>query len=135
MKILIIHQYFLGQNDPGGSRFNQFAKYWAARGHEVTVIAGTVHYATGQKDEQYRRKWVVEEEYAPNIRVLRCYVSEGYNKSFGGRVWGYLSFVLGTVGGSLSRGKTRFDLGNLASSHCRNSGHLDQPPEAHSLSL
>jgi hypothetical protein len=25
MRILVIHQYFLGKNDPGGSRWNQFA--------------------------------------------------------------------------------------------------------------
>ena len=35
MRILIIHQFFLSKGDAGGSRWNQFAKYWASQGHEV----------------------------------------------------------------------------------------------------
>ena len=55
MNILIIHQYFLEEDGAGGSRFNQFAKYWAQKGHKVTVIAGTVGYTTGQKNEYLAR--------------------------------------------------------------------------------
>ena len=32
MRILVVHQYFLGRNDAGGSRWNQFARYWAEAG-------------------------------------------------------------------------------------------------------
>lgn len=39
MNILIIHQYFLEKEGAGGSRFNQFAKYWSNAGHKITVIA------------------------------------------------------------------------------------------------
>ena len=56
MKILVLHQYFLGENDPGGSRYNQFVKYWEDAGCEITVVAGTVHYATGKKDSKYKCK-------------------------------------------------------------------------------
>jgi len=54
MHILVVHQYFLGKNDAGGSRWNQFAKYWSQKGHQVTVLAGSVHYATGKKLPQYK---------------------------------------------------------------------------------
>ncbi len=101
MKILLIHQYFLGENDPGGSRFNQFVKHWTSLGHEVTVIAGTVHYATGQKDPRYKGKWIVKERPHPLVTVYRCYVSEEYNKHFFGRLWGYLSFVLSSLWAAL----------------------------------
>lgn len=94
MKILIIHQYFLEKGGSGGSRFNQFAKYWSANGHEVTVIAGTVDYATGKKNEKYRGKWVAKEKIDGNISVLRCYVSASYNKNFIGRFWAYFSFAI-----------------------------------------
>lgn len=94
MRILVIHQYYLGQGEGGGSRFNQFAKYWSKRGHKVTVIAGTVHYATGKKEDRYRGKWVVEEEAKDNVSVYRTYVSPGYNKSFLGRLVAYLSFTV-----------------------------------------
>lgn len=94
MNILIIHQYYLGKDDPGSSRFNQFAKYWAAKGHQITVIAGTVNYATGKKHKRYRGKWIVKEQEADNITVLRTFVSETYNKSFLGRLWAYISFTI-----------------------------------------
>ncbi len=97
MHILIVHQYFLGKNDAGGSRWNQFAKYWAESGHQITVLAGTVHYATGKKQPEYKGRFIVREQVSENVQVLRCHVSESYNKSFLGRFWAYLSFVFSTV--------------------------------------
>ena len=97
MHILVVHQYFLGKADAGGSRWNQFAKYWAGKGYKVTVLAGTVHYATGEKDPRYKGKLVVREREQENVEVLRCHVSESYNKSFMGRFWAYLSFTFSTV--------------------------------------
>lgn len=93
MRILIIHQYFLGKGDAGGSRWNQFAKYWAAAGHEVTVLAGTVHYATGAKAPEYKGRFIVRESEQPGVTVYRCHVSEAYNRSFFGRLWAYMSFA------------------------------------------
>ena len=97
MHILVVHQYFLGKNDAGGSRWNQFAKYWAEAGHQITVLAGTVHYSTGKKQPEYKGKFIVREKEDENIEVLRCHVSESYNKSFFGRFWAYLSFLLSSV--------------------------------------
>ncbi|MHB0956090.1 MAG: glycosyltransferase family 4 protein [Pirellulaceae bacterium] len=97
MKILIVHQYFLGKDDAGGSRWNQFAKYWADAGHEITILAGTVHYNSGEKPAQYRGKFVVREDVQPGVTVYRCYVSESYNKSFAGRAWAYLSFAVSST--------------------------------------
>jgi len=97
MKILVLHQYFLGKNDPGGSRFNQFVKYWEELGHEITVVAGTVHYTTGEKEDKYKGKWLVKEDYSPNVKVVRTFVSESYNTSFIGRLWGYFSFTVSSL--------------------------------------
>jgi len=94
MRILIVHQYYLGKDDAGGSRFNQFAKHWTAKGHRVTVIAGTAHYATGKKDERHKGKWIVEGKENDKIKVLRTYVSARYNKSFADRLWAYISFTI-----------------------------------------
>lgn len=106
MHILIAHQYYLHKNDAGGSRWNQFAKYWAKAGHKITVLAGTVHYATGKKDARYKGKFLVREREAENVEVLRCYVSESYNKSFLGRFWAYLSFAISsTLSGLFHIGK------------------------------
>lgn len=105
MKILLIHQYFLGENDPGGSRFNQLVKYWTDVGHEVSVIAGTVHYTTGKKEEKYKGKWIVKEKPSEKVIVYRCYVSEGYNKSFVGRLWAYFSFTFSSLWATLFKVK------------------------------
>jgi glycosyltransferase involved in cell wall biosynthesis len=97
MHILVVHQYFLGKRDAGGSRWNQFAKYWSQAGHKITVLAGTVHYATGEKRPEYKGKFLVREQEGENVEVLRCYVSESYNKSFVGRFWAYLSFAISSI--------------------------------------
>lgn len=97
MHILLVHQFFLGENDSGGSRFNQFVKYWEEQGHTVTVLAGTVNYSTGQKDDKYKGRIITEENPSEATRVLRCYVSDGYNKNFIGRLFGYFSFNLSST--------------------------------------
>jgi len=102
VKILIVHQYFLGKEDAGGSRWNQFSKYFAQVGHEVTIVAGMVHYSTGKKAPRYKGKYIVREEEMPGVTVYRCHVSESYNKSFVGRAWAYFSFaVSSTIAGWL----------------------------------
>ncbi|BFI98590.1 MAG: glycosyltransferase family 4 protein [Priestia megaterium] len=105
MKILILHQYFLGKNDPGGSRFNQFVKYWEEQGHEITVIAGTVHYITGKKEDKYKGRWITREKYSDNVTLYRTYVSEAYNKSFLGRLWAYFSFTFSSLSAVLFKVK------------------------------
>lgn len=93
MRILVLHQYFLGENDPGGSRFNQFARRWTEKGHQVTVLAQTVNYNTGAASEKYRGRLYTEETSSDGIRVLRCYVPMICARNYGGRFWGYIVFV------------------------------------------
>ena len=76
MKILLIHQYFLGKNQGGGSRFNEMAKIWADEGHSVTVIAGMPPLSqrkkilTGKANILFMRKM-----FYKNTDVFRCHVS------------------------------------------------------------
>jgi len=98
MKILVIHQMFLEKNDGGGSRFNEMTRIWGEKGHEITVLAGMVHYATGVKLDKYKGKYIVKEDnFEKNVDVVRCHVSESYNKNFLGRLWGYFSFVFSSI--------------------------------------
>lgn len=97
MHILLIHQYFLEKDDPGGSRFNEMARIWAENGHSVTVLAGMVHYNTGKKREKHKGKFIVKEAYEENVTVYRCHVSEAYNTNFAGRLWAYFSFVFSGI--------------------------------------
>ena len=111
MKILLIHQYFLEKNDSGGSRFNEMTNFWAAQGHEVTVLSGMVHYATGKKEDKYRGKFFYKDlEFYKGVDVFRCHVSESYNSSFLGRLWAYFSFVFSSTYAGLFKVKGDYDI-------------------------
>lgn len=93
MKILIIHQYYLMPGEPGGSRFNEFARLWSEAGHHVTVIAGNLGYLTGTIPAKYRGRWITREQDG-QVTVWRCHVSASYSKGFLGRMWGIGLFAL-----------------------------------------
>ncbi|MBN2378077.1 MAG: glycosyltransferase family 4 protein [Sedimentisphaerales bacterium] len=100
MHIMIVHQYYLHEKGAGGSRWNQFARYWAQKGHKITIIAGMLEIASAKKFPEYKGKFIVTEHDAENITVKRCHVSEAYNKNFLGRAWAYFSHLCsGTIAG------------------------------------
>lgn len=111
MRILLIHQYFLEQNDGGGSRWNEMSKMWALNGHQITVLAGMVHYSSGVKHERYKGKYFYEDKYPEgNIRVVRSHVSESYNANFLGRLWGYFSFVISSLYAGIYYSREKYDV-------------------------
>lgn len=111
MKILLIHQYFLEKGDGGGSRFNEMTKVWAAQGHEITVLSGMVHYASGEKPIKYKGKFIlIENQFYKNVDVVRCHVSESYNTNFLGRLWAYFSFVFSSIFAGLFKIKGKYDV-------------------------
>lgn len=93
MRILVVHQFYLQPGEPGGSRFNELARLWAAAGHQVTVVAGTVNYATGNVPSQYRGRWNTREQDG-GVTVWRCHVPRSYAKSYLGRMWAFFAFTL-----------------------------------------
>jgi hypothetical protein len=60
MRILLIHQMFLEEDDPGGSRFNEMTKSWQNQGCEITVLAGMMHYTGSEKRSEYKGKYFVK---------------------------------------------------------------------------
>jgi glycosyltransferase involved in cell wall biosynthesis len=109
MKILLLHQYFLEENDPGGSRWNEMAKMWTSQGHEITVLAGMMHYAMPSKRPEYKGKYVVK-NIQSGVNVWRCHVSESYNTNFLGRLWAYFTFVFSSIYAGLFKLKGDFDV-------------------------
>lgn len=101
MNILLLHQYFLEKDDPGGSRFNEMTRVWIEEGHRVTVLCGMLNYVTGKVPQKYDSLKYHWSEYEPGLKVLRCFVSPEYNTSFVGRLWAYFSFVWYGVWGVL----------------------------------
>ncbi len=110
MRILLIHQYFLEKDDPGGSRFNEMTKVWVAARAEVTVLAGMLNYVKGQKPEKYRGKAFHRSLYQPGLEVIRCSVSQHYNTNFAGRLWAYFSFVLSALWAGLFKCKWKYQV-------------------------
>lgn len=111
MRILLIHQYFLEKGEGGGSRFNEMSQVWANEGHEITVLSGMVHYATGKKVDRYKGKFIYKDnQFYNKVDVLRCHVSESYNVSFIGRLWAYFSFVISSIYAGLFKTKGKYDI-------------------------
>ncbi len=104
MKILVIHQQFVGPGMSGGSRMNELTRHWVRQGHEVTVVAGTVAYDTGKTPPAYRGKFFVREE-VEGVRVLRTYLIGGYHASFLRRLLSLLSFMVTSFLGGLRVGR------------------------------
>ncbi|NEM97610.1 glycosyltransferase family 4 protein [Pontibacter burrus] len=109
MRILLLHQYFLEEDDPGGSRFNEMTKQWSDQGHEITVIAGMMHYNGSQKREEYKGRWFKRKQQG-QVDVWRTHVSESYNSGFLGRLWGYFSFVFSSLWAGLFKVKGNYDI-------------------------
>jgi len=108
MKILLIHQYFKDQDVTGGARFNEMARVWYEKGHEITVIAGNLD-GSQKRNERYKGKFVTKTNQN-GIEVWRCNVSESYNVNFLGRLWGYFSFVFSGTYAGIFKIKGKYDL-------------------------
>lgn len=92
MKIMLFHQFFLGKNDPGGSRWNQLTKYFTEHNDvSIDVMAGNIHYATGEQVGE--NIWYNREKISELITVHRTWTYSGYNTNFIGRLIGYFSYV------------------------------------------
>ncbi|MFY0255863.1 glycosyltransferase family 4 protein [Chitinophaga sp. 30R24] len=109
MKILLIHQYFLEEDDPGGSRWNEITRTWTEQGATVTVLGGMMHYNGSAKRSEYKGKHFVKKQQGA-VTVWRCHVSESYNKHFLGRLWGYFSFMFSSLWAGLFKVKGTFDV-------------------------
>ena len=111
MRILLIHQYFLEKDEGGGSRFNEMTKIWSSLGHKITVLSGMVNYATGKKPLIYKNLFFYKHDnFYNNVDVIRSHVSESYNSSFTGRLWGYFSFIFSSVYAGLFKTKENYDV-------------------------
>ena len=89
MHILLIHQAFAALDEPGGTRHHELARYLAAGGHKVTVIASPVSYLTGS---------ALASSPLPSgerlgVRVIRAYTYQALHRSFVHRVFSFFSFM------------------------------------------
>lgn len=101
MHILIVHSQYLTAAAGGGSRFNEFARYWRAAGHDVTVLASMTRYTSGEQEERFKGRWRVEETGASGERIIRTFATRGGHTGLVGRVRNYLSFAISATDAGL----------------------------------
>ena len=114
MRILLIHQFFLADDDGGGSRWNEMSRVWTEAGHEVTVLAGMVHYMAGNASKYTGQRrsspYFHQSTNRDGVNVIRCHVSESYHTNFLGRLWAYFSFTFSSIWGGIYYAKGKYDV-------------------------
>lgn len=96
MKIILFHQFFLGKNDPGGSRWNELTNFFSKkRSHKIDVLSGNIHYITGKKI--LPNTWSNLEQVDENVTLYRTWTYSGYNSNFIGRLIGYFSYTFSSL--------------------------------------
>ena len=114
MRILLIHQFFLEDDEGGGSRWNEMGRVWTEAGHEVTVLAGMVHYMGGKTQQQAGKRrfspYFQQNINRSGVRVIRCHVSKSYHTNFLGRLWAYFSFTFSSIWAGIRLAKGRYDV-------------------------
>ena len=93
MHILIIHQAFASLAEPGGTRHHEFARFLAARGHRVTIIASPVSYLTGAPPPVSPPGCGENGGEAGGVKILRASVYAAHHKSFVHRLLAFFSFM------------------------------------------
>lgn len=76
MRVLLVHQAFVGEGQAGGTRHLEMARHLVKRGHEFVVIASSVSYLTGahspdwdgEKGIAVKRGWTLQSD-SSNILI------------------------------------------------------------------
>lgn len=87
MRILLIHQNFVGHKHAGGTRHLDIGACLVQAGHEVTIVASNVDYLTGQAIQRS------EPEDFQGVRIVRAYAIPSVQKGFIWRAISYISFI------------------------------------------
>jgi glycosyltransferase involved in cell wall biosynthesis len=88
--ILLIHQAFASFDEPGGTRHYEFARWLAARGHRITVIASPISYMTGAPSAASRD---IPAGAPAGVTILRASVYSAHHRSFAHRMLAFFSFM------------------------------------------
>ncbi len=102
MRILFLHQFVFGKDQPGISKQVEMLKYLAKFGHETRVISGFFSHITRKRIEKYKGKYFCR-EVIEGIEIIR--VPSFFNlTSFSRKAINYFIFMLMAVVGGLASG-------------------------------
>ena len=94
MHLLFLTHHFPLPTEPGAPRPWQLAKYFANRGHKVTVVAAEYNYMSGKRAPEQGKSglWRVEEVPLQNVQCIRTWALPDYKTSVLRRVGSYASY-------------------------------------------
>jgi glycosyltransferase involved in cell wall biosynthesis len=90
MKILLFHQFFVLDSEPGGTRHVFLCHFFQKMGAQVRVIAGSTNYMTGKSKLPLFRPW--KNEVVDGIHITWVYAYPGMKQGILGRLLCYFSF-------------------------------------------
>jgi hypothetical protein len=93
LRILFVGQLYPPDGGAASARTWEFATRLAAKGHEVTVIAGRPSYPTGVVAAKYRRRLFVRER-EDGVDAIRCWCLPGRRSNTLATILSLLSFPL-----------------------------------------
>jgi len=109
MKLLLVHQYFNEEIYSGGARFNEMTKFWAEKGHEITVLAGMTLGFESKILPEYKGKLFVHKKQE-KVNVWRCFSCGSHNTTFKSRLINYFSFAFSSTWAGIFKAGSGFDL-------------------------
>ena len=95
MRILLINQAFVSPDEPGHTRHFEMAKFLAARGHYLVIVASDLNYQTGQRTVEH--KGIFAEQNFDGVRVLRSYIYPALHRSYVWRIVSFFSFMFSSI--------------------------------------
>ena len=104
VRILLIHQFYVDNQDGGGVRWNEFSKLWVEKGHTVTILTGISHYMTHQAFASG------SEVNANGVNIIRTGIRTGFRGLDQNRLWQYGSFVIASIWSGIFHCKEQYDI-------------------------
>lgn len=109
MNILLVHQFFLGDHDGGGSRWNELCRIWTVARNKVTVLAGSTHYMDQANTSHEKRGFNIAQN-KDGVTVITCPAGGIGVPGFLRKLTGFISFSLSAIWGGIFYSKGKFDV-------------------------
>jgi len=93
MKILFLSENFPPESNAAATRVYERACYWAAWGHDVTIITSNPNFPEGRLFPGYENRWR-QEEHMDGLRIVRVKTYISANRGVLRRTLDFLSFML-----------------------------------------
>lgn len=109
MKILLVHQFFLGDHEGGGVRWNEMCRIWTKAGHEVLVICGAGHYMEQNASEGSDWRFQMQTN-KDGVKVINCPRFPGNRAGYYQKLLGFISYTFCSIWAGIFYATEKYDL-------------------------